>query len=192
MNKYINLIKDYFELVKSTLDNLDILSLEQFTDSIINVQKKGGTIYIFGNGGSGANASHFTGDLVKGVSYSSERGFKTICLNDNISSMMAYANDISYSEIFIAQLKVFLNDNDLVVGISGSGNSENIVKALEYAKSRNVKTVAICGYNGGRIKDIANIVLHADVNNMEVVEDIHLIIFHCTKTIIVNTLNKNE
>lgn len=190
MSKYFNDIKNYFELIKKTLDVFDKNNLEKFIDLLLDIYEKGGNIYIFGNGGSGANASHFTGDFLKGISYPRERGFKAICLNDNIPGLMAYANDLSYDEIFVHELKIFLNPDDLVIGISGSGNSVNIVTALEYAKSKKVKTVAVCGYDGGKIKNIADLILHAEIDNMEVAEDVHLILFHCTKTILMDLMKK--
>jgi rfaE bifunctional protein kinase chain/domain len=186
-------IKDYFNSVNKALNCVDKGNVTLFVKKLLETYHKQGTIYVFGNGGSAATASHFCGDLIKGVSYGLEKRFKVVCLNDNIPSLMAIANDISYDDIFIEQLKNFLEDKDLVIGISGSGNSTNIVKALEYAKNKGVKTSAICGYKGGKIKEIADISVHAEIDDMEVTEDIHnLIMVHCVKRVLTKELNNTN
>ena len=101
---------------------------------------------------------------------------------------MAVANDISYEEIFVEQLKNFVKEGDVVIGISGSGNSMNVVKALEYGLSVGAQTVAICGFNGGKIKEIADLVVHVAIDDMEVSEDLHLVILHCVKRVIMQAL----
>ena len=106
---------------------------------------------------------------------------------------MAIANDVSYDDIFIEQLKNFLQKGDLVIGISGSGNSTNVVKAIEYANENGAKTIAICGYKGGKIKELAHLAIHAEVDDMEISEDIHnLIIAHCVKRMLTNELKNNN
>lgn len=186
-------IRRYLTSVNDTLNRMKIENIDAFVNLLLETYERGGTVYIFGNGGSAATASHFCGDLVKGVSYGLEKRFKAICLNDNMPALMAIANDISYDDIFVEQLKNFLTPHDLIIGISGSGNSVNIVKALQYAKERGAKTVAICGYKGGKIKDICDLSLHAEVNDMEVSEDIHhLILTHCVKRMVTNTLNNKN
>jgi len=178
-------IDSYFDFIIKTLNNLNRESIIKFTELLLEVYKEGGTIFVFGNGGSGATASHFAGDFVKGVSRGLNKRFKVICLNDNMPALTAVANDISYDDVFVEQLKNFIKKNDLVIGISGSGNSVNIVKAIKYANNISVKTVAFCGFDGGKIKKIANLAIHADINDMETSEDIHLIITHCVKKIII-------
>ena len=183
-------INDYFNSVNSTLKNLNKQDISNFVNLLLDAYHNERNIYVFGNGGSAATASHFCGDLVKGVSYGLDKRFRAICLSDNIPSIMAIANDISYDDIFIEQLKNFLNNEDLVIGISGSGNSINVVKALEYANGKNAKTVAICGYKGGKIKEIADLSIHAEVDDMEISEDIHnLVMIHTVKRLLSNQLN---
>lgn len=184
-------IGEYFEHVSNTLNKLDKDSISRFINMLLEAYDRNSTIFIFGNGGSGANASHICGDFVKGVSYGLEKRFKVICLNDNNSAMMAIANDISYEDIFVEQLKNFIQKGDVVIGISGSGNSMNVIKAFEYARDRGVSTVALCGFDGGVIKKIADVSLHAPIDNMEVVEDIHLVMGHCIKNIIIQKLKKS-
>ena len=173
--------QQYINLVKSTLDSLDPKALELLTDAFHATYEKGGTIYTMGNGGSGASASHAAGDFLKGASYGLEKRFRMICLNDNLPSMMAIANDIGWDSIFIEPLKNFLKPGDLVIGISGSGNSKNVVNALEYANKNSATTVAMSGFKGGEISKIATINVHAPVMDMEVTEDIHMVIFNIVK-----------
>lgn len=184
----MNRAKSYIDLVKSTLDQLDKNSIQAAADAFLNTYTKGGNIYVFGNGGSGATASHVAGDFIKGASYGLEKRFRMICLNDNVASMMAIANDIGYEDIFVEPLKNFIEPIDLAVGISGSGNSENVVRALELAKSKGATTLALSGFNGGQIKSIADVSVHAPVDDMEVCEDVHMVIFNIIKKEMQDTL----
>jgi len=183
---------DYLSLLKSTLDKLSAENLEKVTQAFLHCYENGGTFYVFGNGGSAATASHMAGDFVKGASSGLEKRFRFICLNDNNSAMMAIANDISYDDVFVEQLKNFLQPQDLVIGISGSGNSANVVKAMEYAKAQGAKTLALCGYSGGKIKQLADLNVHAEVNDMEVTEDVHMVIFHTIKQALIKHLHQGK
>lgn len=173
--------RSYIQLVKDTLDALDPASIEALAQAFLQTREAGGNIYTFGNGGSGATASHAAGDFLKGASYGLDKRFRMICLNDNLPSMMAIANDIGWEDIFVEPLRNFLEPKDLVIGISGSGNSENVVRALSHARDKGARTVAMCGYKGGKIKDLADIVIHAPVMDMEVVEDVHMVVFNIVK-----------
>jgi D-sedoheptulose 7-phosphate isomerase len=177
----MNKATEYIQLVKNTLDALDIRAIEQLAEAFYQTYQAGGNIYTMGNGGSGASASHAAGDFLKGASYGLDKRFRMICLNDNLPAMMAIANDIGWDDIFIEPLKNFLTNKDLVIGISGSGNSKNVVKALEYAKQNGAKTVAMSGFKGGKISEIADINMHVPVMDMEVTEDIHMVIFNIIK-----------
>lgn len=136
------------------------------------------TIYVMGNGGSGATASHWVCDMNKGASYGHARRFKMICLNDNFSTVMAYSNDVSYEAIFEEQLKNFLRPGDLVIGISGSGNSPNVIRAIEYANANGGRTIGMTGYSGGALKEKAQISIHFPVHDMQMVEDLHMMAAH--------------
>jgi D-sedoheptulose 7-phosphate isomerase len=173
--------QQYIDLVKSTLDALDPKALDALVEAFHTTYEKGGNIYTMGNGGSGASASHAVGDFLKGASYGLDKRFKMICLNDNLPSMMAIANDIGWESIFVEPLKNFLSEDDLVIGISGSGNSKNVVNALEYANANGATTVAMSGFKGGKISQIASINVHAPVMDMEVTEDVHMVIFNIVK-----------
>lgn len=183
---------EYFDRLKQTLDKFDKKSLVDLVGLLFRTYQKDGSVYICGNGGSAANASHLTGDFVKGISYGLDKRFKMISLSDNQSTLMAIANDIDYRDIFVEPLKNFLKKGDLVIGISGSGNSENVVRALKYAKKRGVKTVALCGYDGGKIKRLADLNVHVPIKDMQISEDIHLIIGHCIMQVIMEKLGKKS
>jgi len=173
--------KEYLQLVTDTIEKLDHKAIEAAAEAFYETYQKGGNIYTMGNGGSGASASHAAGDFLKGASYGLEKRFRMICLNDNVAAMMAIANDIGYEDIFVEQLKNFVKEGDLVIGISGSGNSENVVRAIDHAKSKGVKTLAMTGFGGGKISKMADISVNAPVQDMEVTEDIHMVIFNIIK-----------
>lgn len=163
--------------------------LESVAQSIVDCYNRNGFIYIFGNGGSSATASHVAGDYVKGVSYGMEKRLRVICLSDNTPGLMAISNDISYDAIFEEQLKNFLSPGDLVIGISGSGNSENVLRALSYAKEKKVETIAFVGFSGGKAKQLTDKCVHIPVNDMEMTEDLHLLCFHAIKQSLIRRLN---
>jgi D-sedoheptulose 7-phosphate isomerase len=176
-----NSYTDYFGRLKATLDKLDTGIIDQVVEVILKCRDDRGTMYIFGNGGSAANASHIAGDFLKGISYGMDKRFKTHCLNDNIAGTTAITNDLSYNEIFIEQLKTYLEPGDIVIGISGSGNSENVVRAVDWAGKHGATTVGMVGYKGGRLAEVAGYVIHVPVKDMEITEDAHTIIFHAIK-----------
>ena len=174
--------KDIAEYLKNEIEVIKALDPNAI-DAIINEirasQARGGTIYICGNGGSAATASHFCCDFNKGVSGDESLNTNFVCLSDNIPTMTAIANDLSYDEIFSYQLNNRLKPNDVVFVISGSGNSKNIVRAMEVAKAKGNKIIGLCGYSGGKVKEMSDICLHVNVNNMQIVEDVHMILDHC-------------
>jgi len=182
----------YFSIVIQALEGLDRRSIHKFADLMIDTYKDDKTIFFFGNGGSGSSAAHFCGDLLNNISIGLARRFKAICLNDNIPALTAIANDISYENIFVEQLKNFARPGDLVVGFSGSGNSKNVLRAFEYANTIGAKTLAICGFKGGKAKELAQYAIHADVQDMEASEDAHLFITHCVKKILLHRLNEQK
>ncbi|MEP1033776.1 SIS domain-containing protein [Ekhidna sp.] len=177
--------KQYSTNVKNVLDKIDYNDLLTIEQLLIGARDKGNKIFIFGNGGSGGNASHIAGDFVKGANYNQDKKFKFICLNDNYSALSATANDITYDEIFALQLDAFVEPEDLVIGLSGSGNSENVLRAINLANKNGAKTVGFSGYTGGKLKDIAHHSFHVPINDMEITEDLHLMAFHMIKQSIV-------
>lgn len=152
-------------------------------DALLNVlddaKNLGRQVFIMGNGGSAATASHAVCDFNKGASYGKDKRFKLICLNDNLPTLMAYANDVSYDDVFVEPLKNYFNAGDIVIGISGSGNSKNVVKAIEWANDNGGVTVGISGYTGGKLKQICKYNVHAPIMDMQITEDIHMVLVHC-------------
>jgi D-sedoheptulose 7-phosphate isomerase len=189
MSRTQETIEWYLNLVKDTIDNLDRTQIENAIAAYMEVYHNEGTIYIFGNGGSAASATHACGDFLKGASFGLEKRFKVMSLVDNLPALMAIANDVSYDDIFIEQLKNFIKPGDLVVGISGSGNSKNVVKAMQFAKDMGVKTIAFCGYKGGKISEIGDVIIHSKALDMEVAEDIHMMVFNVIKKEVMRQLH---
>ena len=177
-------IRDYIAREKEILDMLDVEAIDAALNKIVETFENEGTIYIFGNGGSASTASHFANDFNKGISEYTEKKFRFICLNDNVPTVLAIANDIGYEEVYRFQLRGKLDKNDLVIGISGSGNSMNVVNALDYAKENGVATIGITGYTGGKVRAMCDYSLHVPVANMQLTEDVHMIFDHMMMTIL--------
>lgn len=174
----INQIKAYYEREIAAIHSMDFAELEAAAQAIKAAYDRGGTIYTFGNGESAATASHMVCDFNKGISENLSKKFNVVCLNDNTSIIMAIANDRSYDDVFYAQLENKLQANDMVIAISGSGNSRNIIKAVQYAKSVGCKIVGMTGYSGGKLKKLADYHMHVPVDDMQIAEDIHLTFNH--------------
>ncbi len=172
------LIKEYFDREIKVIKNLDYDEITEALDAIKDAYEREVVIYIFGNGGSAATASHFVGDFNKGISEPLDKKFRLVCLNDNMASVLAIANDLSYDEIFRFQLKGRLKPEDLVIAISGSGNSKNVVKAAEYAKKVGTKIVGLTGYSGGKLKELADYHMHVSIEDMQITEDLHMAFDH--------------
>lgn len=169
---------DYLEQLKGLLDIFPHDQFEKVGRTLMSAYNKQTHVFIMGNGGSGSTASHFACDINKGCCVGLEKKFKVICLNDNIPTMLAYANDLSYQQVFVEQLKNFLLPDDVVIGISGSGNSENVIHAVSYAKEKGAKTIGLTGFDGGRLAKIVDIPFIAAINDMQKVEDVHMIVVH--------------
>ncbi len=168
----------YLIELKDLLDYFPHEQFEEIANAIISAYNAEKHIFIMGNGGSGATASHFACDINKGCCLHLKKKFKVICLNDNIPTMLAYANDLSYSKVFVEQLKNFLQPDDVVIGISGSGNSENVLQAVSYAKEQGATTIGLTGFDGGRLAGMVDIPLVVTIHDMQKVEDVHMIVVH--------------
>lgn len=189
MKNYENEIKKYYEELTETLKKLDYVEISKAMNALVTCYENGGTVYAFGNGGSSATASHMVCDFNKGVSMRKSKKFNFICLSDNTPILTAMANDISYDDVFSYQIEKILNPNDLVLAISGSGNSKNIIKAVKCAKDQGVKVIGMSGYDGGELFKLADYHLHAPINDMMKAEDIHMSFDHMMCTILINTLD---
>jgi len=157
---------------------IDKKILIQVVNQIEDTVLREGTIYTMGNGGSASISGHLLCDYVKGISTDTDLKPKVISLSSENSIITAIANDISYNEIFSFQLHKTIKENDLVIAISSSGNSKNIIKALEEAKKSNVKSILFCGFDGGLGKKIADYVIHFPINNYGITEDLHQMAMH--------------
>lgn len=173
-----NLIKSYFDREIEVMKRLNIDEINAAVQAVWAAYEREAVIYIFGNGGSSATASHFASDFNKGISENKEKKFRFVCLSDNVPMMMAVANDFSYDDVFRVPLMGRLRPTDLVIGISGSGNSKNVIRAVEYAKEVGAPVVGITGYHGGRLRELAD--YHMDVmdDDMQISEDLHMVFDH--------------
>ena len=181
---YINEISAYFDCEKATLDAISKEDLNTLMNVLVDARDAGKNIFIMGNGGSAATASHYVCDFNKGISLGKEKMFKFICLNDNVPTMMAYANDLSYADVFVGPLKNFMQEGDIVIGISGSGNSENVVRAIQYANENGGETVGLTGYGGGKVKQLSKYNVHVPIDDMQITEDLHMVLDHCMMKIL--------
>lgn len=188
---YSNEINEYLLEEKKVLDTLDINEINEVINVLETTRLSGNQIFICGNGGSAATASHFVCDFNKGVNEKVEKKYNFECLSDNVPMMMAVANDISYDEVFREPLKCKMKSGDILIGISGSGNSKNVINAFEYAIERGNKTIAIVGYDGGRLLQMSNFHIHVNINNMQISEDVHMLIDHLMMYVICHTLKHN-
>ncbi len=173
-------IGPYLQRVHAAIADLDPKQVENLSDLIERAWRDGRFVFIIGNGGSGANASHLCEDLAKCTlrDFERQRRLKVLSLTDNTPWIMAVANDLNYDGIFLEQLKNLASPGDLLLAISGSGNSPNIVKAVAWAEANGLETVGITGFSGGRLKQLARHNLHVGIDDMGVVESLHLTVFH--------------
>lgn len=186
MEAYSGFAAAYFSKLGTILDRMDRGSIDNGIAVIAKAWQEGRQIITLGNGGSAMTALHFITDWNKSVYLANGIPFRGRSLSDNMGLLTAYANDISYADIFSEQLKNILQPGDLVIAISGSGNSENVVRAVRYANENNAVTLGLCGYRGGKLKELAQHVVWADVDDMQLCEDIHAIFGH----IVMQTLCK--
>lgn len=175
---YRQKLRAYLNREIQALESLDIEAVNEVMNVLERARLSGKQIFICGNGGSAATASHFCCDFNKGVSEKRTRKYHFVCLSDNIPTMTAIANDVGYGEVFRFPLRGRIERGDVLIGVSGSGNSENVVNAMEYAKEQNAETIAVVGYSGGRLKRIADYSIHVEINDMQIAEDIHMILDH--------------
>lgn len=176
--------REYLKRVGEELLRVDVRQIEQLADLIFDCYQQGRFVFICGNGGSGANASHFCEDLGKGTlcredfDNDQRKRLKVLSLTDNTPYILAWANDEGFDRVFVEQLKNLASPGDLLIAISGSGNSPNVLRAVEWANRHALTTFACTGFNGGKLKQLAHYHLHVPIDDMGIVESIHLTIFH--------------
>jgi D-sedoheptulose 7-phosphate isomerase len=171
-------ITDYLDLVNKAIYDLPEESIRDIVDTLKNAYAEGKQVFILGNGGSAATASHVAEDLQKGIKECTGKRFKVISLTDCTPLICAWANDSGYDCIFAEQLDSFLDPGDVVIAISGSGNSPNVIKAVEKANKMGAITYGWTGFSGGKLAQIAQKSIIVNSDNMQRIEDIHLIIGH--------------
>jgi len=168
----------YREQLLQTIDTIDVEKVARAIEWFQDARSKGRAIFVAGNGGSAATASHFVCDMVKGASFGKPSRFRIMTLHDNIPTMTAYSNDVSYCDAMAEQLKNFAQPGDIYMAISGSGNSPNVICAMEYAKSIGCRTLALTGRDGGRLAAMADLSIQVPEPHMGRIEDAHHIVCH--------------
>ena len=153
--------------------------IRKITNILMKKRDAGKTIFTVGNGGSASTASHFVSDLLKTCITKKDKRFKAISLVDNFPVVLAWANDVSYADIFVEQLNNFISIGDVLIAFSGSGRSENVVKAMKYAKKQGAFCIGITGMSGGKFKKICDECIIVPSNDMLSIESIHLLLCHC-------------
>lgn len=174
----------YVSHLQQEIAKVDQAAIQNWADLIYEAWENGKWVYIFGNGGSGTTASHFAEDLGKSTLHEKDLGdesrkrLKVLSLTDNAGWLMAIGNDLAYDQIFVQQLMNYGGEGDVVIAISGSGNSDNVLHAVDWANRHGLTTIGLTGYSGGKLKDLAHHSLHVPTNDMGMVESIHLCLFH--------------
>lgn len=184
-------VQSYFQALTRTVQQLPYISIQQIIDIIIQAFEEGRTIFVFGNGGSAATASHVMCDLNKGAS-SQGRRLRVMAFTDNVALLTAWANDAGYQYVFSEQLKNFVQPGDVVLAISGSGNSASILEGLKTARQAGAITVGMAGYQGGLMKDLCDVCAVVPSNDIQIVEDLHHAVAHSILTAIKARLHAPE
>lgn len=184
----------YSEYLQNAVHSVDDGQISSFISVLFNAYLKGRTIFVIGNGGSAANASHFAQDLAKGTRISADhhKRIKALSLTDNVAFICALGNDDGFDQIFEQQLRTYSSPGDVLIAISGSGNSPNIIRAINWANNNQLITVGITGFNGGRLKDINQHSVHVPLSDMCTSESIHTIIFHYVVIVLTEKIKMEE
>jgi D-sedoheptulose 7-phosphate isomerase len=169
----------YIKYLQSVLGRINTADIGRFIETLLDARRRGATIFFIGNGGSAATSSHFANDLAYGTN-DYEQPFRVISLTDSVPVLTALGNDFGYEEIFVRQLRVLGKQGDVLVAISASGNSPNLIKAFDYALSTRIKTVAITAFDGGKMKTMADECIHVPTEPKEYgpAEDAHMVLDH--------------
>lgn len=168
----------YREKLIETLNGLDLTKVDQAIAWLAEARDAGRTIFMTGNGGSAASASHFVCDMLKGASYKQDKRFRIMALHDNMPTLTAYSNDVDYHDAALEQLKNFAQPGDVIIAISGSGNSPNVLRAIEYANGLGCRTIGFTGRDGGKLGPLVQLQIHTPEPHMGRIEDAHMIALH--------------
>jgi D-sedoheptulose 7-phosphate isomerase len=183
--------REYFEMYCDVIANLPHGSIEQAIDELLRAYESGGRIFLLGNGGSAALASHFACDLGKGtvIENNGQKRFRVMALTDNVPMITAWANDSGYDRIFAEQLQNFVAPGDIVFAVSGSGNSPNVLRALDTARDARATTIGLTGFSGGKMRSLCDVCIILPSDNMQIIEDFHLSVAHAIFSVIRHRLS---
>jgi D-sedoheptulose 7-phosphate isomerase len=174
----MNFPQRYKAGVLQAIQAIDLEKVGQAIEIFAKARECGHHIFVCGNGGSAATASHFVCDMVKGASFNRPKQFRIMALTDSLPTITAYSNDVGYECVFVEQLKNFAQPGDVIVAISGSGNSPNVLRAVEYGNSLGCRTIALTGRNGGKLGPLAQLNIQVSHPHMGRIEDVHMIVTH--------------
>ncbi len=185
--------QEYFEMYPRVLANLPHNAIGQAISELFRAYGDGKSVFIFGNGGSAALASHFACDLGKGtvIGNNGQKRFRVLSLTDNVPLVTAWANDTSYEQIFAEQLQNFVAPGDVAFAISGSGNSPNVLEALKVAKDAQATTIGLTGFKGGKMKSLCDVCVILPSDNMQIIEDFHLSVTHAVFSVLRYRISEN-
>lgn len=176
--------RPYFELLSKSIESMPFDDVDRVANLLVRAYEQERSIFLFGNGGSAALASHFACDLGKGTVNGSKKRFRVMALTDNVPLMTAWANDSKYEDIFAEQLENFVRPRDIAFAISGSGNSPNVLQALRTAKAVGATTIGLAGFAGGKMRALCDVCIVIPCDNMQIIEDLHTCIAHSLFTCI--------
>ena len=174
----MNFPETYKAGLLTAIQTIDLAKVNQAITWFDEARAAGKHIFVCGNGGSASTASHFACDILKGASFNRDSRFRIIALTDQLPTLTAYANDVGYDSVFVEQLKNFAEPGDLFVGISGSGNSPNVLRAMDFANQAGCRTLALTGRDGGRLGPMAQLNIQIAVPHMGRIEDAHMVVCH--------------
>jgi D-sedoheptulose 7-phosphate isomerase len=169
---------DYVDRLRAALDQIPVPRVEAMGDILYRAYQHNKQVFIIGNGGSAATASHMACDLGKNTITNNRPRFRVMSLNDNMPLISALANDVGYEHVFAEQLRNLIHAGDVLISISGSGNSPNVIRAMEYARSRAATNIALLGFDGGRAMELADEYMLVPIQDYGIVEDLHMVLDH--------------
>ena len=185
--------KNYLSYLKTVIDAIDTTKVGAFIELLLKNRENGNTVFFVGNGGSAATSSHFANDLAIGTR-TTKKHFRVMSLTDNVAVLTALGNDDGYDSIFVRQLSVFMKPGDTIVALSASGNSQNIINAVDYAKTNGAFVVGVTGFSGGKLKELCDLSLHVQTPAGEYgpVEDLHMIFDHLVGAYLLNLVKAEK
>lgn len=185
MNSYA---ERYFDEIRSVSASIDLAAATVAAEMLLNIWQEGGRIYVAGNGGSAATASHFVCDLSKLTIAEGMPRIRASSLSDNVPLLTAWSNDSNYADAFVHQVEDLLRPHDLIFCISGSGNSPNVLQLASYARSHEIRSIGLTGFSGGKLKSLVDLAVVIPSMNMQIIEDLHLATCHMISAFLRDTI----